>query len=162
MRGAGSWPPGRLPRVLEFVIGDVSLGRDCAVWIELPEDDGEIVDDRLNRRQPIRWVLEPRRKTSQRLSQRPLCGLKTFGVIAVQQRDVGTVLQHERQLPREIVGIVNAGVAAESAGRRNGVGGVANQEYAPFAEPVRDRGDDIPVSSVEESDGDIQTARGLA
>ena len=57
-------------------------------------------------------------------------------LIGVEQCGVGLSLHHQRQLPRQIVGVLQAGVHALRADRAVDVGGVAEQEAAAVAEAL--------------------------
>ncbi len=51
-----------------------------------------------------------------------------LGVVAVEQTRVGGAAQHQRHLPGEVVGVLNAGVHSLPAGGRMDVGGIARDE----------------------------------
>ena len=53
-----------------------------------------------------------------------------FGVVAVQQPLAGLAAQHQRELPGQVVGVLDRGVRAQAVARRVPVDGVAHAEHA--------------------------------
>src|SRR5262249_20317503 len=84
--------------------------------------------------------------------KKAFCHRNAFLLIGVEQTRIGAALHHERELPREIVGVLQTSVHALGAGRTVNVGGIAEQEAASVAEPLR--------SSVMDALGGEPTALG--
>ena len=61
-----------------------------------------------------------------------------LGVVAVQQPGRGVTRQRQRQLPRQVVGVLDAGVHALRAGRGVDVRGIARDEHPAAAVGVDD------------------------
>ena len=64
-------------------------------------------------------------------------GRTALGVIAVEQRLGRPALQHQRKLPREVLGILDARVAAARAERAHHVRGIAGKQHPPGAETLQ-------------------------
>ena len=79
-------------------------------------------------------------------------------LVGLQQLRASHALEHQRQLPREIVGIVNARVAAEAAIGGHQVSGVAGQEDAPVAKPARHVGGGTPARDAIDLHGQVGNA----
>ena len=69
--------------------------------------------------------------------QQPLRDRQALLLVGVEQRRVRLALDDERELPSQVVGILQAGVHALRADRTVDVGRVAEQEAAPVAEARR-------------------------
>ena len=68
------------------------------------------------------------------LLDRLVAGRLPFGIVGVDQLGPGHTPHHERELPREVVRILDAGVAAEAAGGGHGVCRIACDEDAALLE----------------------------
>ena len=51
-----------------------------------------------------------------------------LGAVAVQQTVIGLAGEHQGQLPRQIVAVLNRGIAPQTVGGRMAVGGIAGEE----------------------------------
>ena len=56
-----------------------------------------------------------------------------LGVVAVEQALAGLPVQHQRELPGQVVGVLDRGVGAQAVARRVPVDGVAHAEHAALA-----------------------------
>ncbi len=85
--------------------------------------------------------------------KKPLRHRDALRLVGVEQRRVGAALHHQRELPGEVVGILQACVHALRAGRAVNMRGVAEQETAAVAEvlgsAVRDAVGREPVAGLE-------------
>ena len=63
-----------------------------------------------------------------------LADRRALGVVAVEQRRRRLPLQHQRQLPGQVEGVLDRGVGAEPVARRMAVDGVAHAEHAAGAD----------------------------
>ena len=129
VRRAASRLPERLSWVLDqrVAIGRVGIGQDRRRAVPVPDLHAELVHDLgyLHRHQLGRDPVQPSRVG---LVDRQLADRATLGVVARKQRRVGRAMNHQRKLPREVVRVVDAGIAAEPAVGRHHVGRVAGQE----------------------------------
>ena len=71
------------------------------------------------------------------LLDRELADRPPLRVVARQQLRAGDPLEHERELPGQVVCVLDAGIAAEAAVRRHQVGGVAGEEDATVLKAAR-------------------------
>ena len=74
----------------------------------------------------------------------------------------GAAVEHQRELPREIVRVRDARVASEASGRRHVVGGVAGEEDPPVPEPLGPVGARVPLLHVLDLDVQVRRAERLA
>src|SRR5690606_27646240 len=79
-------------------------------------------------------------------------------VVAVEQSFAGLALQHHGELPREIGGVLHAGVASEAAGRRHDVRRVAGEKYAALAKGGGALGGGLPGRDVLDLDLEVRDA----
>src|SRR6185503_13636518 len=118
-------PALRLARILAAPL-DIVLRDDRARAVDVAKLDVEVVGERLE-------ILgaEIRRRPSDvarvRLLHGELPDWTTLGLVRGEQARTGNALQHERQLPRQIVAVVDPGVAAEAPVRRHQVRRVAGE-----------------------------------
>jgi hypothetical protein len=128
----------------------IRLRNECAGGIALAEDNVVAVDYFHGRRQPSLRILEPRLQPRERLLDRADHDGMPFGLVRIEQRRDGAAARHVRQLPRQVVSVLDARVPTECTCRRHQVRGVANEKRAPFAEPVGHTGGDRPRAGVGE------------
>src|SRR5690606_10826515 len=77
---------------------------------------------------------------------------------AVEQGFAGLVLEHHGELPREIGGVLHAGVASEATGRRHDVRRVAVEKYAALAKGRGALGGSLPGRDVLDLDVEVGDA----
>jgi hypothetical protein len=68
----------------------------------------------------------------------------TLRAVRVQQRITGLALQHQRELPRQVVAVLNARIATQAVGRRMAVCGITGEEDAALAIVRSDHMIDLP------------------
>ncbi|MNN44046.1 hypothetical protein D3C81_1583180 [compost metagenome] len=78
--------------------------------------------------------------------------------VAVQQTAPRLPLEHQGQLPRQVVGVLHRGVGAQAVGRRMPVHGVAAAEHPSFGVVAGDHMVDLPLAGGEHLDRDIGVA----
>ncbi len=83
-----------------------------------------------------------------------------FAVVGREQIRAGQALEHQGQLPREIVRVLNAGIAAEAAHRRHDMRGIADQKHPAFREPLGNFGNRAPRRDVLDFDLGVRQADG--
>ncbi|HEY6577078.1 MAG TPA: hypothetical protein VI029_19610 [Mycobacterium sp.] len=85
-----------------------------------------------------------------------------FGLVGVEQVSPTTPRDFPRQFPGQVVGIVHAGVESETAGRREAVRGVADQECASFAVSIGDLRRHRPALHQVDVDGQIPVSHRIS
>ena len=83
-------------------------------------------------------------------------------VVRLQQSRPGAAVEHERELPREIVRIRDARVASEASGRGHVVRRISGEEHAPLLEPLGPVGARVPLLHVLDLDRERRRAESLA
>ena len=157
VRRARARAPVRRRRVLAHravLAGLLEHGRGVHERADL---DGEVVDRRLD---VVGAALrdDPRRVARVGLLDRHPAQGAALGVVGVQERGPGLALHDRRELPREVVGVLDPGVAAEAAVGGHDVRGVARQEHAAVGEARRHVGLRLPVGDVEDLHGQVGRA----
>ena len=92
------------------------------------------------------------------LLDRELADRLALGLVGVEQLRAGDALEHQRELPGEIVRVVDAGIAAEAAVRRHQMRGVAGQEDAAVLEMARHVGGRAPARDAVDLDRQVGNA----
>ena len=69
-----------------------------------------------------------------------------FGFVGVQQRVAGLALEDRRELPGQVVGVLDSGIEAEAPGGRVPVGRVAGQEGRTHPEALCHNAFELPVT----------------
>ena len=85
-----------------------------------------------------------------------------LGVVRVEQLGPCPPVENVRELPREVVPVLNTAVAAEPTGRRHLVHRVPGEEDAALLEPLGIRGRRRPALHVLDLDRDVRVAERLA
>jgi hypothetical protein len=152
MRRARARRSGRLMRILEEIAARVLLRQDGRGGVSVAEDDEFVRHDGFGWRQAHVEILEPGREPREGLRQRARRDRAPFRVIRVEQPRIRGTRHDRRELPREVVRVVDAGVAPKSAGGRHDVRGVTDQEHPALAEPISDLTGDLPAPGVHEID----------
>src|SRR3954469_12333266 len=117
---AGTWPAGRVAGIFEQVVGAIpAVVDECAGRVAVTEDYRVVVLDRLRRRQPAARVLEPRLQPRQRLRDGSLGNRTSFRVVGVEEFGARGAVDDRIELPRQVVRVLDARIAAEAAGRRH-------------------------------------------
>ena len=129
--GAGAAAPRRPARSLR-------LGDDRGRVVAVAEFQVEVVDHRLRVR-GAQVGRHPADVPRVGLLDGELADRAALRVVGGEQAGARRTVQHGGELPREVVRVVHAGVAAEAAVRRDHVHGVAGQEDPPVASTARRR-----------------------
>jgi len=85
-----------------------------------------------------------------------------FRFVAIEQRGVRFAVKHGRDLPGQVLRILNAQIHAKAAARRGLMRGVADEEYVAAAEAVRHHGRAVPEVDAEDFHGKVGGADGPA
>ena len=140
----------------------VAGSRTTAVGaVAVAELDGGLRDDRLEVLLP-ELGREPQDVTRVRLLDRELGDGAPLGVVVSEQPGPGRPVEDGRELPGEVVPILHARVAAEAAGRRHVVRGVADDEDTPVLQRRRPLGTGVPALDVLDLDRDLRISERLA
>ncbi len=152
---------GRLAGVLPDRVVAVRSEHHGGRAVTVAELDGGLPDDRHQVVLAERGI-EAKHVTRVRLLGRECPDRLALGVIGGEQRLVRSAVQDVRELPREVVPVLHAAVAAEPARRRHDVRRVAGDEHAAFLQPRRVLGRRRPALDVLDLDRDLRVAERLA
>ena len=115
---------------------EVLVGDDRRRLIEITDLDVEIVGERLKVLRP-KVGGRPRDVARVCLLDGELPHRAPFHLIGLEQLWARDPFQHHRQLPRQVVSVVDPGVTAKAAIGRHQMRGIAGQKHAPLAEAPR-------------------------
>ena len=157
MRRARARPRRGLVRVLPQRAVLAGLRHDGIRVVPIAELDRRLVDDRHQVLLAERGI-EPEDVPRVGLLDRELGDRPALGVVGREQAGTGLAAQDGRELPGQVVGVVDAGVAAEAAGRGHHVGRVAREEGPPLLEPLGPVGHRAPALDVLDLHVDVRIA----
>ena len=92
----------------------------------------------------------------------PRTDRRTLGGVAGEQRLAGTVGSGPRQLPAQVVPVVDRGVEPDRADRCHAVRGVADEERRPRPRGRGELGDEVEDGRAEQLGAQVRDARGRA
>ncbi len=154
-------PPSRLPWVLVERGRVAGLQRHSGRVVAVADLHRPVVDDLLHPLGP-QIGRHPGDVARVGLLDGQLPDRPPLRVIRVQQLGPGDALEHEGELPGQVVRVLHAGVAAEAAVGRHRVGGVPGQEDPPLAVALGAVGDGTPGRDVLDGHRDLRDADGGA
>src|SRR5690242_15850424 len=120
------------------------FSHDCAGAVHISELDVEVAH------QGLAELLAEARVCPQNVARAGLFDGKhrdgaALGFVRAQQRGWSFASQDARELPSQVMDVLNARVAAETAGRRHYMCGVPGDEYAIGLQPLGDLGGGFPM-----------------
>src|SRR5207247_920122 len=145
--GAGSTVEGRRLQVQDAIV--VVLADDRRGAHDESDLQLDVGDRRLDvLRAPLGY--HARGVAGVRLLNDQLAEWQALVLVAVEQRRPGLALDDRGQLPREVVRVLDAGVAAEAAVWRYDMRGITRQEHAALAQPLGPVRLGLPVGDVHD------------
>src|SRR5829696_4206451 len=155
---AGTWPAGRVAGIFEEVIAAIPAVVDkCACRVAVTEDHRVVVPDLLRRRQLAARILEPRLQPRERLRDGSIGNQTSFRVVRLEELASRRAVDDCFELPRQVVRVLDAGIAAEPAGRRHDMRTVTDEQDAPFLVAVGHGRSRFPWTDVHNVDLQISS-----